>query len=314
MQERREAIKKLGSKEAGSIGMAMGIRKRRALIWAAALLLFFLLMLITPRIPQDESYHDFADQRQFFGIPNALDVISNFPFLVIGIIGLVLCLKKKYFSLRGEVWGWAFFFIGIAATAFGSSYYHLHPTDARLVWDRLPMTVAFASIMAVFIIERFDEWTGTVSILPLLAAGVISVAYWRYADDLRPYALVQFVPCIAIPAMAIVLPPKYTHSSFWLWAAGCYLLAKVMEALDKQIFTWTGQVVSGHTLKHLSAAMVPVFTMIMVVRRSEALERVSMLQRFKVHMKGATYEGPSDLVEPKQRVHEVEEFESLLQT
>lgn len=47
----------------------------------------------------------------------------------------------------------------------------------------------------------------------------------RFFDDLRPYALVQFVPCIAIPIMAILLPPMYTHSTYWLWAAGldlCY--------------------------------------------------------------------------------------------
>eukprot|EP01018_Ginkgo_biloba_P013571 Gb_33670 [translate_table: standard] len=74
--------------------------------------------------------------------------------------------------------------------------------------------------MAVFIIERIDEKTGTASLFPLLMAGVVSIAYWRYFDDLRPYALVQFIPCIAIPAMTIMLPPKYTHSIYWLWAAG----------------------------------------------------------------------------------------------
>jgi hypothetical protein len=41
------------------------------------------------------------------------------------------------------------------------------------------MTVAFTSIVAIFIIERIDERKGTVSIIPLLLAGVISIAYWR---------------------------------------------------------------------------------------------------------------------------------------
>ncbi|XP_008784258.2 uncharacterized protein LOC103703256, partial [Phoenix dactylifera] len=151
------------------------------------------------------------------GILNTLNVISNFPSLVIGIVGLVLCLHGSFrLSLQGEVWGWPCFFIGVAAVVFGSSYHHLKPNDARLVWDRLPMTIALTSIMAIFIIERIDEKTGTTSIVPLVMAGILSILYWRFFDDLRLYALVQFVPCIIIPLMAILIPPVYTHSAHWL--------------------------------------------------------------------------------------------------
>ena len=110
----------------------------------------------------------------------------------------------------------------------------------------------------------------------------------------------QFVPCLAIPAMTIALPPKYTHSVYWLWGAGTdmsnthfhvcfyyipsvrvysfpltgwYLLAKVEEATDKGIYKLTHNVVSGHTLKHLCSAMVPVFVIIMLVRRRVETER-----------------------------------------
>ncbi|EOX98067.1 Senescence associated gene 18 isoform 2, partial [Theobroma cacao] len=210
----------------GSVGDRREMRRRTVYAWGVAILSFVVLMIVTPAIPQSQEYHDFADQREFFvafsGIPNTLNVVSNFPFLVIGVVGLVLCYYKNYFKLclQGELWGWTCFFIGVAAVGVGSSYYHLQPNDARLVWDRLPMTIAFTSIIAIFIIERIDEQKGTVSIIPLLLAGVISIMYWRFFDDLRPYALVQFVPCIAIPLMAILLPPMYTHSTFWLWAAG----------------------------------------------------------------------------------------------
>lgn len=117
-----------------------------------------------------------------------------------------MCIK----SLQGELWGWTCFYIGVAAVAFGSSYYHLKPNDARLVWDRLPvghlstkctckllfikfsvclfltphllllqMTLAFTSIIGIFIIERIDERKGTLSLIPLLLAGIISILYWR---------------------------------------------------------------------------------------------------------------------------------------
>lgn len=42
--------------------------------------------------------------------------------------------------MQGELWGWTCFFIGVAAVGIGSSYYHLKPNDARLVWDRLPVS------------------------------------------------------------------------------------------------------------------------------------------------------------------------------
>ncbi|KAG8646138.1 hypothetical protein MANES_10G126350v8 [Manihot esculenta] len=184
-----------------------------------AILCFVVLMIVTPAIPQSQGYHDFADKRQFFGTPNTLNVVSNLPFLFIGVIGFVLCHHGNYFKLTWKVsFGVTCFFLVVAAVAFGSGYYHLKPDDARLVWDRLPMTVAFTSRIAIFIIERIDERKGTISILPLVLAGITSIVYWRFCKDLRPYALVQFVPCIAIPFMAILLPPMYTHSAYWLWA------------------------------------------------------------------------------------------------
>ncbi|KAK7328282.1 hypothetical protein VNO77_22385 [Canavalia gladiata] len=260
------------------------MRKRTVYAWLVALFCFLVLMIVTPAIPQSQEYHNFADQRNFFGIPNALNVISNFPFLVIGLVGLVLCHHGNYFrlSLQGELWGWTCFYVGVAAVAVGSSYYHLKPDDARLVWDRLPMTVAFTSIIAIFIIERIDERKGMISIIPLVLVGIVSIVYWRFFDDLRPYALVQFVPCIAIPLMAILLPPMYTHSTYWLWAAGFYLLAKVLEATDQVIYEWTYHIVSGHTLKHLSAALVPVFLTFMLAKRSVETERQSLLKMWRV--------------------------------
>ncbi|CAI9103847.1 OLC1v1002420C1 [Oldenlandia corymbosa var. corymbosa] len=256
---------------------------RPALIWIVAIFSFIVLMIVTPKIPQSEAYHNFADQRIFFGIPNMLNVVSNFPFLVVGIVGLVLCYWQNYFRLRykGQI-GWTCFFVGVAAVAFGSSYYHLEPNDARLVWDRLPMTVAFTSIVAIFIIERVDERAGTLSLFPLLLTGIISIYYWQFFDDLRPYAVVQFVPCIAIPLMTILLPPMYTHSTYWLWAAAFYLLAKVAEAADRPIYNWTHQTVSGHTLKHLFAAMVPVFLTLMLVKRVIEIERRTMFEKWRI--------------------------------
>ncbi|XP_039057695.1 uncharacterized protein LOC120201083 [Hibiscus syriacus] len=125
-------------------------------------------------------------------------------------------------------------------------------------------------------------------IIPLLLAGIISILYRRFFDDLRPYGIVQFVPCIAIPLMAILLLPMYTHSAYWLWKqhkstiAGFYLLAKIEEAMDKVINKWTHHVVSGHIRKHLCAAMVPVFLTLMLAKRTIETNRISLVRTWKV--------------------------------
>jgi hypothetical protein len=45
---------------------------------------------LTPRVPQPQSYHHFADQRGWIGVPRFGDVVSNVPFALIGLWGLAL--------------------------------------------------------------------------------------------------------------------------------------------------------------------------------------------------------------------------------
>ncbi|KAG5000085.1 hypothetical protein JHK87_021157 [Glycine soja] len=249
-----------------------------------AIAFFLLLILLTPSIPQPQRYHDFADKREFFGIPNALNVISNFLFMVIGLIGLVLCHRMNYFnisiSLQGELWGWTCFYVAVTSVAFGSSYYHFGPNDAGLVWDRLPMSVAFASLLAILVIERIDAKKGTISIVPLIMAGIMSNVFF---GDIRLYVLAQGASCIAIPLMATLLPPMYTHSAYWLWASGFYVLAMLQEAADRVIYLLTFHIVSGHTLKHLSAAMVPIILTVMLAKRSVYSEKLLHVRNTQFH-------------------------------
>lgn len=61
--------------------------------WRHALLLLVTLagacaVFLVPSIAQDPSYHQFADQRTMFGIANALNVLTNLAFVVVGLLGL----------------------------------------------------------------------------------------------------------------------------------------------------------------------------------------------------------------------------------
>ncbi len=202
-------------------------------------------LLLLPPIPQDQSYHDFADQRTLLGIPNFWNVVSNVPFLAVGAVGL----QRRFRDDPATV----AFFLGVFLTGIGSSYYHWNPNNGTLFWDRLPMTISFAAILAIVVKERVSERAGDILLWPALAAGLFSLLLWRWTDDLRLYFWVQFFPGLALLLLFALYPAKYTGTNYWIAALGLYALAKVLEFSDDAVFS-VGHLVSGHTLKHLAAA------------------------------------------------------------
>lgn len=199
------------------------------------------VLILHGRVPQALCYHDFADKRLIWGIPYFGDVVSNLPFVVVGAWGLG----------RRPPLDFGVFFLGILLTGFGSGYYHLAPTNATLVWDRAPMTLAFMGFFAGLIRIRVDARRGRALLWPLVVAGLFSVWFWARTDDLRPYILVQFYPLVTSVLLLLLLPGPSKY--IWL-ALASYVIAKVVELLDKPIWNATG-VVSGHNLKHLFAAL-----------------------------------------------------------
>jgi Ceramidase len=201
-------------------------------------------LLLLPPIPQDQDYHQFADRRTLLGIPNFWNVVSNLPFIAVGAAGLWRFRDSPITIVL---------FLGILLTGFGSSYYHWDPNDGTLFWDRLPMTLCFMAILAAALEERVNATSGGVLLWPLLALGLLSLLLWRSTDDLRLYVWVQFFPCLALPLLFLMFPPKYTGQSYWIFAAALYALAKLLEFYDGVIYS-VGSILSGHTLKHLAAA------------------------------------------------------------
>jgi len=135
-------------------------------------------LLLSPAIPQVQSYHQFADQRTIFGIPNFWNVVSNLPFLAVGVAGL-----RRFHQNPAT----AVFFAGVFLTGIGSSHYHWNPNDGTLFWDRLPMTLSFAAIFALVVEERVSPRAGAILLWPALAIGLFSLLLWHRTDDLRLY-------------------------------------------------------------------------------------------------------------------------------
>ena len=223
------------------------------------------LIAALPRIPQDPAYHRFADGRRIWGVPHGLDVWSNLAFPLVGLWGLARVLSAPAggpgdpFSDPRERWPYAVVCVGVALTGFGSAWYHAAPDNARLVWDRLPMTLVFMGMLAAVVAERVSVTAGLALLPVFLASGLASIAYWHASEaagagDLRPYVMVQFFPALAIPLMLWLFPARYTRGGDIMVVLVIYGAAKVFELLDARIFA-LGGVISGHTLKHLMAAM-----------------------------------------------------------
>ena len=233
--------------------------------------------LLLPPLPQNQAYHEFADQRTLLGIPHFLNVVSNLPFILVGAAGLFFLWDRRIddvdssFITAQERWPYIVFFIGLLLTGPGSAYYHLAPDNARLVWDRLPMTLLFTAFFAAFIAERISVRAGLSALPFLVAAGVASVFYWHWSElrgagDLRPYLFVQFYPLLVIPCIAWFFPSRYSQGRMLLEVIALYGAAKVCEVLDGAIYS-LGDIVSGHTLKHLAAALAAYWLLRMLRRR-----------------------------------------------
>jgi len=217
--------------------------------------------------PQDSAYHAFADRRALFGIPNFWNVFSNLSLVLVGAFGLSKAAKLQPSSPRSA---YVVFCIGVVFVGFGSAYYHYSPSTQALVWDRLPMTIAFMAFFSMVIRDRISEQFGNRLLWPLVLAGLASVGYWYWSElqgqgDLRAYGVIQFLPMLLMPLMLIIGISKGL-STPWLWGTlGIYALTKVAEHYDKVIYDATG-IVSGHVIKHVLGSLAILCAVFAVLR------------------------------------------------
>lgn len=226
--------------------------RERQIAWLGALLLLSVIVLaLIPPVPQSQEYHRFADQRRLLGIPNFLNILSNLPFLLAGVIGFRHCMRRR---TKTAQYSWSGFFGAFALVTFGSSYYHWAPSDYTLVLDRVPMALAFMSLFSAILNDTL--WPGSERrLLPfLLTLAALSVIYWHYFDDLRLYAWVQFAPLLFIAFLMRFHGFHRIRRGYLFAAFIAYALAKMFESLDLWIYEMTRHLVSGHSLKHLAAA------------------------------------------------------------
>jgi len=232
------------------------------------------LAWILPSIPQPLQYHDFADRRACFGMANCFDTVSNALFILAGLAGLYFLYSeagRRAFIDPREALPYRLFFLAALLLGFGSGYYHLAPDNGRLVWDRAAMALAFMAWFAAILCERVSLSAGLRLLPLLLAAALGSVVYWGWSEmrgsgDLRAYGLVQLYPMLLIPLLLWLYPPRYSGDRDVFIVIGLYLLALLCDLTDRQIAALTG-VVSGHTAKHVIAALAIYWVAVRLRRR-----------------------------------------------
>jgi len=229
------------------------------------------LAVFGPVSEQFADYHAFADQREAMGVPSALNVLSNLPFLFGGVWGLwQISRRVADCALDTRWWLAALFFLGLITTGTGSSVYHWTPTDFGLTMDRIGMVVAFAGLTAMAAADRVSVRSGVWVAIWFAIFGVLSAWWWLHTSNFLPWTVLQGGGLLLIAWLALRRPASGAWGVPLAKVAGLYLVAKIFEFADHSVLELSQGLVSGHTLKHLVAAAV-VLPVLQVLPGVEAL-------------------------------------------
>lgn len=248
---------------------------RRECVLAGVFLVLLAAALLAPSVAQPAHYHDFADQRSWGSLPHAMDVLSNLPFALWGMVGiwaLLRAVRERAVSAPAAAMA-GLFFGGLWVTAAVSVAYHLQPGDAGLVWDRGGMVLAFAGLLGLAAMRAISTRAGMALATAVLVLGPLSVHAWSLTGNVLPWAVLQFGGMALILGFACLRPAQARELPVrWALLIAIYALAKLLELGDHAVYEWTGQLVSGHSLKHMVAACAawPVVMALLAARKFRA--------------------------------------------
>lgn len=239
---------------------------RNAALIAVTVVAFFALR--SDRLSRDpEDYGRFADDVH----GTSRNVLSNLALLVVGTAGVVWVLRH-----RGDDAAAALaLFGGVIATAIGSASFHLEPEVGRalnrpkLFWDRLPMTVAFAGLLALVMRDRVFHRPNRLPLPLLAAAGMATTVYWYVTHDLYPYAFFQLFAAAGTLLMICALRPSTTEAGYVAGAVFLFGVAKLLEDFDDAIYARYG--FGGHPLKHVAGAAAALLVLLWLIKRRPTL-------------------------------------------
>lgn len=203
--------------------------------------------------------HHFADQREWGGMPNALNVWSHLPLIPVGIWGLWRVSRLS--TSEPLRWIWCWFFICQLLATIGGMVYHWAPDDASFIWDQVPKSGASTLFAFAFLAERVNRRFGQpISIATGLIAALLGGLWWMYTldqirlGDLRPLMWLEMLPALLVAAGAWTLQGHLLSRQDWLRSQISFVLAQALDWGDQWIFLQSHFTISGHSLRHLALA------------------------------------------------------------
>ena len=255
--------------------LSAGRARCRAPAWLAlaTVVLAGLLWAHGP-IGQWADYHAFADDRAWLGLPNAANVLSNLPFLAVGVWALWRAapgaggepVARRLAGLRAGAGAHRRRLVGLSLGALERQ------PGRRPAADRLGLRRPGLGLPRRTRRHALEPGAHRSSRRSRVAT--LSVAFWWLTEragqgDLRLYLFVQFLPMLLVPlGLGLGLKattPTATPARAWWAVLGCYAAAKLFEMADRAVFVSLGGL-SGHTLKHLVAAAGAAWLLRAVVR------------------------------------------------
>jgi hypothetical protein len=224
----------------------------------------------------DISPYEFACDGAHAGIPHFWNVLTNVPFVLLGLWQLWR-IRRLRAAGTSVSFNWTGLWLSTIGIGLGSGAYHWLLTPLGLALDRL----AIAALIAFLLAHAADVTLGwgpsrRGSTL-LLAACLSTVVLWMLGGTAWVYGALQALGAVAVLAAfvradlrarrggaALPISPR----PLYLFTA-CYGLAKVCEILDQQVCDLTGWI-GGHPLKHLWAALGLLFLSALMGQRRSA--------------------------------------------
>lgn len=249
----------------------------RVFILLVVVMTLIVAAFLSPPTPQPDAYHEFVGQHTYLGIPNFGNIVSNLPFLWVGIAGLIFLHKEKKRNSCGagfvlpEHRPYLVMFICTILVFSGSAYYHWAPDNHSLFWDRLPIAMGIMALLTAVWQERIPTKQPDGVLVVLVLLGAASVMYWIWSEqqgsgNLNYYIATQGGAILLIILLVTFFPSRYSRGSDFYAVLGWYALAKLAELLDEPVYQ-LGGIISGHALKHLLAGLAVYWVLRMLKRR-----------------------------------------------
>ena len=218
-------------------------------------------------------------------LPDAMDILSSIPLAAIGIWGLrwlnwldrahermqdAAALPQAIASAPVNALDCAWiFFAGLLLTGAASVFFHLQPGSLRLAADRAGMAVAIAGLVGFAVCERVSARAGWPAAWFTLASGLLAAAVGHRTGNALPWALVQFGGLALMLALSLARPLGAAIGLRLGWIVFFFMLAMLFELADSAIYQATHQLLSGYSLRHLTAAVaaLPVLTALQAMGR-----------------------------------------------